>query len=236
MNNVMETRLVVVLDTNSVHYLDLFMRAALERGITVENIENEALIGGLYTTDRGYNKSLDKGKKIVSFILRKDVQIELSQVAKIELLCGRVRGAAIVSAAKEGIPDRMWSRINEVFIRDRTEADLVAIKNRVENLGASLESWGVIVVAGSEQQRTTDVLELAMAIVGYVYMSVADSIVYASAIAARADILITADRYLHDTINLIHNPSGRARYQDIKDELGRLCDGDFPQARSCAGL
>ena len=212
------------------------MRVALEKGIKVEDIENQGLVEGLYAADDGYNKSLEKGKKIVSFILREDGQIELSQVAKMELLCGRVRGAAIESAAKEGIPDRMWSRIDEKFIRDRTEREAVELRGRVEDLGPSLESWGVIVVVGSEQQRTTDVLELAMAIAGFVYMTVADSIVYASAIAARADLFITEDGYLHQTVNRIHNPSGRARYQQIKDELERLCDGRLPQARRCDSL
>ena len=179
-------RQVVVLDTNATHFLDLFVRAAINKGYTAKDTEDDQVISTLYSGDEAYNRSLEKGRKVVLFILRDDVQLELSQVAKIELLCGRIRGAAIESAAKEGIPDRMWTRIEERFIRDRTETDLAPMRQRVEALGDSLESWGIILTSQGDQQRTSDVLELALVIVGLVYMSAADSIVYATALAASA--------------------------------------------------
>jgi len=212
------------------------MRAALDAGLRAEDITDDARVAGIQTNEGEYNKSLRKGRNIVSYFLRDDVQVELSDVATIELLCGRVRGAAIVSAAKEGIPDRMWSRIQEQFIRDRTEQDLSEIRRNIENLGPSLESWGIIVAAGGERRHAADVLELAVAIVGSVYMSTTDSIVYASAIAAKADVVVTGDSYLRKTINLIHNPSGRMRFQIIKSELERLSNGDLPEAKDCADL
>ena len=235
MGTVQQQRLVVGLDTNSVHFLDLFMRASLEAGLGPEDIADESRFAVLQTSEKGYNESLGKGRKIVSFFLREDAQVELSEVAKIELLCGRARGAAILSAAKEGIPDRMWSRIGEEFISGRTDGELSNIKERVGNLGASLESWGIIVVDGGERRRAADVLELAVAIVGSVYMSATDSIVYASAIAANADVLVTDDRYLSKTINLLHNP-GETRFRNIKSELERLANGELPQAKDCASL
>lgn len=126
--------------------------------------------------------------------------MEFSHISKIELLCGRVRGAVIEDAAREGIPDRMWSRIGEREIRDGSnEADLRRIRDRVDDLGRTLEESGVIVGVASEAKRVLDILELATSIVGLVYMSVADSVVYASALAARADLLITGDSYLFQT-------------------------------------
>lgn len=229
-------RQVVVLDTNATHFLDLFVRAAIDSGYTAEDTEDDKVVSKLYTGDDTYNRSLEKGRKVISFILQDDVQLELSQVAKIELLCGKVRGAAIESAAKEGIPDRMWTRIDERFIRDRTETDLAPMRQRVEALGDSLASWGVILTSRSDQQRTSDVLELAMVIVGLIYMSAADSIVYATALAASADLFVTEDGYLHETVNLIHNPQGKPYYQRIKRELERLCDATMPEARRCDRL
>ena len=236
MGDVQQPRLVVGLDTNSMHYLELFMRASDEAGLGPQEIADDARFAVLQTTESGYNESLGKGRKIVSYFLREDAQVELSDVAKIELLSGRLRGAAILSAANEGIPDRMWSRIGEDFIRDRTEGALTNIKGKVGNLGASLESWGIIVATGGERRRAADVLELAVAIVGTVYMSATDGIVYASAIAANADVLVTDDRYLRKTINLIRNPSGKIRFQSIKNELERLSNGELPQAKDCASL
>ena len=228
-------RKVVVLDTNATHFLDLFVRAAVEKSYRAEDTEDDELVNRLYTADEGYNRSLKKGRSVIAFILRDDVQLELSQVAKIELLCGKVRGAAIESAAKEGVPDRMWTRIEETFIRDRTKTDLAGMTQRVEALGAALESWGVILTSDSDQS-TRDVLDLAMVIVGSVYMSAADSIVYATALAARADLFITEDGYLHQTVNLLHNPQGDPYYVGIKRRLEELCESALPEARRCRDL
>ena len=236
MNSGVTPRKVVFLDTNSVHYVDLFMHFARRNGFTADDIDEAKLLKRLQDERDGYRDSLQKGHKIVSFVLREDAQMEFSQVTKIELLCGRVKGSVIESAAREGVPDRMWSRIDERYIRDQSkEEDLRRIRTGVGGLNSVVEEWGVI-VASSEEQRPLDVLELAMSIVGFVYMSVADSIVYASAIAARADILVTGDGYLYHTVNLIHNPSGRCRYQNIKQRLESLSDGPLPQARSCDHL
>ena len=224
------------LDTNSVHYVDLFMHFARRNGFTADDIDEARLTQRLQHQHDRYREGIQKGHKNVSFVLREDAQIEFSQVTKIELLCGRVKGSVIESAAKEGVPDRMWSRIDEKYIRDQSrEEDLRRIRMRVGDFHSVVAEWGVI-VASSEEQRPLDVFELAMSIVGFVYMSVTDSIVYASAIAARADILVTGDGYLYHTVNLIHNPSDRPRYQNIKQNLERLGDGPLPIARSCDRL
>lgn len=229
-------RKVAFLDTNAAHYMDLFMKFARRNGFTSHDIDKDELSDRLDIEQDAYREGLQKGHKIVSFALREDAQIGFSQVTKIELLCGRVKGSVIESAAKERVPDRMWSRIDEEYIRDRSrDEDLRQIRSGVGDLDRTLDEWGIIVFAG-EEQRALDVLELAMAIVGFVYMSVADSIVYASAIAARADFLVTGDRYLYHTVNLIHNPSGRCRYQNIRRSLQSLGDGSLPQARSCDRL
>ncbi len=61
-------------------------------------------------------------------------------------------------------------------------------------------------------------------------------LVYAGAIAARAEVLITGDGYLFHTVNLIHNPSGRARYEAIQRHLEGLTAGSLPVARDCNQL
>ena len=114
MTNRNDGRSVVYLDTNSLHYLDLFVRYVQDSGYTVNDIGSEALARQLEQVDEvGYRKSLQKGRRIISFVLQEDAQVEFSHISKIELLCGRVRGAVIENAAKEGIPDRMWSRLGE---------------------------------------------------------------------------------------------------------------------------
>lgn len=228
-------REVVFLDTNTLHDLALFIRFAGDRGFTVNDIGNGRISHCIDQEDEAgyYKESLGKGHDVVSFVLRKDAQIEYSHVSMVELLCGRIRGAVIVRLAKEGAPERMWSRSDQKEIRERSELDLPDIRKRVNDLVTMLDNWDIIFV----ERESKGSLRLATDIVGLVYMSAVDSIVYAEAIAARADYLVTDDTYLHQTVNLIHNPSGRNRYQGIKQELQRLVDDDrLPLALQCSGL
>ena len=67
-----------------------------------------------------------------------------------------------------------------------------------------------------------DVLDLAKGINGLVYMEAMDSIIYANALLAEADLLFTRDRYLQKTVNLIHDPRGSDRYRRIQRKLKGL--------------
>ena len=230
-------RIVLFLDTNSLHYLDLFIRFSEENDLIAETDREvvEQHIDSL--DDEHYRDSIRCGCNIVHFALEEDALVEYSPVSKIELIAGRVKGAVIENAAKEGIPDRMWSRMYEKEIRDRSiTQDLERIRTRVDDFGSVLDRWNVAHVYGSSGSRTMDVLELASVVVGMVYMSTADSIVYASAIAAKADYFITGDSYLRETVNLIHNPSNRPRYLSVQRQLRTLSDGSLPQAKDCKGL
>ena len=230
-------REVVFLDTNALHYLSLFIGFARDNGFTVTDIGNENLARRIDQEDEpSYKISLWNGHKIVAFVIRTDAQIEFSHVSMVELLSGRIKGAAILNLAKEGVPERMWSTISEIEIRDRSESDLPRIKARVGELPSVLGEWDIVFGASSANYETIDVLELAMEVVGLIYMSAVDSIVYANAIAARADYLVTGDNYLRRTVNLIHNPSGSERYQQIKQALQRLSSSELPQARNCGNL
>lgn len=230
-------RRVVFLDTNTLHYLALFVRYTRDNGFTVKDISSGELRKRIdQEGETRYKKSLRRGHKLISFVLREDAQIEYSHVSMVELLCGRIRGAVIVRLAKEGAPERMWSWTNSGDIRDRSEPDLPDIRKGVHDLASVLTEWNII-FAARESTGNIDVLRLAMDIVGLVYMSAADSIVYAEAIAARADYFVTEDTYLRQTVNLIHNPSERDRYRKIKQKLQRVVDDDrLPLAYKCCGL
>ena len=229
-------REVAFLDTNTLHYLALFVRFACDKGFTVDDIDNGQLSDHIDQVDEaGYMESLRKGYDVVSFALHEDAQIEYSNASMVELLCGRIRGAFIERLAKGGVPERMWSRLDEKEIRERSGTDLPSIMRGVDDLRSVLDKWDIIFNVGTS--KGIDVLELAVKVVSLVYMSSVDSIVYAEAIAARADYLVTEDNYLRSTVNLIHNPSDRKRYQKIKQELQRFVDDDqLPLARNCHKL
>ena len=65
-----DVRPVVYLDTNSLHYLDLFVRYVQDNGFTVDDIGSEALVKKLEQVDEvGYRQSLQKGRRIISFVV-----------------------------------------------------------------------------------------------------------------------------------------------------------------------
>ena len=65
-----DVRPVVYLDTNSLHYLDLFVRYVQDNGFTVNDIGSEALVKKLEQVDEvGYRQSLQKGRRIISFVV-----------------------------------------------------------------------------------------------------------------------------------------------------------------------
>ena len=116
-------------------------------------------------------------------------------------MAGRARGKAIEKAAAEGIPDRMWTRLYESEISDRLIAtDLIAIGETVEGFRALLHDADIDTTVG-RSDRSRDVLELAKDVMGIVYMSAMDSIIYAGALVAEADHVISYDRYLKETVN-----------------------------------
>ena len=216
------------LDTNTLHYIGIYLEYAKEndlfpRGAKDTAKEKEAAaenVNNLAEVD--LKKSLKRGLETVYFLSTQDVQVEYAPVSELELLTGKTKGKAIMSAAKEGVPDRMWSRFREDEIRERVApTDLADIKYKVDGLTSMLEESGVAVKT-SRSDQTSEVLELAKGINGLVYMEAMDSIIYASAIIAQADYLFTADEYLKKTVNYIHGPCGNLHYEEIRRKLQQL--------------
>lgn len=233
MNNRQALQKVAFLDTNILHYIGIYLEYAKDREIfpwgpeeSMTAQKNAAVENVDGITEAGLKKSLKQGLETVAFFVTPDmdVQVQYSSISELELLNGRAKGKAILSAAEEGVPDRMWSRFREEEISAQVGvADLKEVKDRVDGLASMLEESGVFVkTSGGDETR--DVLELAKGINGLIYMEAMDSIIYASALIARADYLFTADRYLKETVNRIWRPDGRAPYEEIRRELRRLVE------------
>ena len=221
-------RKVVFLDTNTLHYIGIYLEYAKEKGLfpmgskdtakekeaAAENVNNLAEVA--------VRKSLKRGLETVDFLSRQDVYVQFAPVSELELLTGRTRGKAIMSAAREGVPDRIWSRFREGEIRERVSlTELEEIKDGVYELTSMLEESGVAVKTGGRDQ-TSELLELAKGINGLVYLEPVDSIIYASSLVAQADYLLTADGYLKQTVNYICGPGSEPRYDEIRKKLQEL--------------
>ena len=216
-------KLVVFLDTNALHLIHLYLARAEGEGLYPFAAGEDTIakarehLGNVQ--DSNLKKRLNQGLDIVAGLAdpEVDVRVEYSPVSELELMAGRAKGRAIVNAAGEGIPDRMWTRIYEEEISARlTTADLTDIKTSMERLGPAMERAGIPATV-SDPDRTRDVLDMAKEIAGLVYLGIADSVIYASALVAGADCLITRDEYFRKTVNRIRN--GENTYVEIKQKF-----------------
>ena len=196
-------RKVVFLDTNVLHFVSLYLSRAKEHGLFPfggDEAAAEKYLSNMAEADLA--KSLGKGLRVVLSLRRNDHRVEYSTASELELLAGRAKGKAIVRAAAEGVPDRMLSRSRhaEKDIAERLLAsDFTQIAEDVDGLSSMLQDAGIDATV-SNTDRGRDVLAIAKEVMGLVYLSVIDSVIYAEAIAAQADQMISADDYLRRVI------------------------------------
>ena len=212
-------RNVVFLDTNVLHFVGLYLSRAKDRRLFPfggDDAGAEEYLNGM--TEADLAGSLGKGLRVVMLLRRDNARVEYSTASELELLAGRARGKAIEKAAAERIPDRMWTRLGDKKIGKRLlPSDLTQIAERVDGLAGILQDAGIDATV-SNTDRGRDVLAIAREAMGLVYLSVMDSVIYAEAIAAQADQIISADAYLRKTVHRIKedtSPNGtRARLQE----------------------
>ena len=216
---------IAFLDTNTLHYIGLYLYHAKKNKLYpwiaeagTKDIESARENVSDFEEDK-LKRSLKRGLETVRVLLTQNVQVHYSPVSELELLTGKTRGQAILSAAEEGIPDRMWTRFYEDEIRSRLNpADMMGISMTVHRLSDTLEDSGVA-VKSNVQDRSQDALDLAKDINGLVYMQPMDSIIYASSIVAGADYFVTSDKSLRKTINRIYEGSSESSYERISKKL-----------------
>ena len=212
-------RKVVFLDTNVLHFVGLYLSRAKEHGLFPfggDDAAAEEYVNSM--TEADLAKSLGKGLRVVMSLRRDNPCVEYSTASELELLAGRAKGKAILKAAAEGVPDRMWSPLGEKDIAERLSAsDFTQIADGVDALSGMLQDAGIDATVSSTD-RGRDVLAIAKEVMGLVYLSVIDSVLYAEAIAAQADQMISADEYLRKTVRRIKkevSPEGTgARLQE----------------------
>ena len=219
---------VAFLDTNTLHYIGLYLEYANEKtlypmGEKLTEIEKNAAkneVDKLMGTNQ--KRNLKQGLETVYLLLTQDVEVQYSPVSEIELLAGKTRGKAFLISAEEGVPDRMWSHIQEEEIQELVDYTVsTELKNKVNEFSAMLDKLGVAVKTDTGEGANKEVMGLAKDINGLVYMSPMDSIIYASSLVAQADYLFTADDYLKKTVNDIRD-SYKDSFEDIRNQLRRF--------------
>ena len=243
---------VAFLDTNMLHYIGTYLGHAREANLYpwIANLasheEDDAIDEAKGSLDDcredGYRDSLKRGLSAIGRIRKAHVRAEYSLVSALELLSGRARGKAVLQAAAEGVPERMWSRFPDREVGRRvTGNDLREAKKGVDGIAQLLREAG-IEASATDAGRMRDVIDVANALGGVVFLSAMDSVIYANALAIEADYLLTADRYVRWVVNCIRNPDNQ-QFSEIKVKVEAivrrivLLDGDtvrLPEVRNGA--
>ena len=221
-------RKVVFLDTNVLHYVGLYLSRAKEHRLFPFGNDAAAAEDYLKTmTEVDLAGSLGKGMRVVRSLLRDNPRVEYSRASELELLVGRARGKAIEKAAAERVPDRMWTRLGDKNIGERLLAsDLTKIAEGVDRLGGLFQDAGIEATV-SNTERGRDVLAIAREVLGLAYLSVIDSVIYAEAIAAQADQIISADEFLRNTVHRIkEDTSPEGTGARLQERVGVLLSRD----------
>lgn len=223
-----EYRKVAFLDTDALHFVGLYITHAKCNGLypfgsrTDDRsaiAEAEQHLGSMPEVKS--TKSLHAGLNVLAWISRADIRVEYSPITELELMAGRLRGRALETAAKEGVPDRMWTRFygNEEEISSRLQLDdLKKVKIRVKELESNLEETGFFVTVSAERAR--EILDLAKELAGLIYMGVTDYIIYASALSTQAEYLITNDGYFSKVVNKTPDEINR----QIRERVGQIIE------------
>lgn len=202
---------LLFLDTNALHYARLYLGFAKQHnlppfGTSSDNPDD--VIKNRYKNRKKIGQSFKTGRKLVDYLLKQcneGAKIEYSPVTKVELMCGKLRGKAMLNAAEEGIPYRMWNRINEDEILDRLQSDVYEeVWQEMENLDDLFSSAGID-IEETDPERMKSVWLMAQQVLRFVFLDLGDCAVYASALLAEADELITDDGYFRTIVNGIEN-------------------------------
>lgn len=227
MNQRDNSQKMAFLDTNTLHYMGIYLahsnkyeypniyedkRSDLERRLKA-NKERE-------NSNDAYIKSVRQGFGVIDFLRAGNIRVEYSPISELELVSGRIKGAAILAAAQESIPDRMWSQFREPEVRERMSIkETQQVSARVNVFLETLKGLEIS-IGYSDLQKDRDVLRLAKEIVSLVYMAGMDSIIYAWAIFSRADYLITFDESFKEVVDKVHKAADD-RYRHIASKLKR---------------
>jgi len=226
--NASEFAPVIFLDTNAVHQAVLTVSFCEEHNLDIATIdrtlfEQEVKDQGLVHTATCYKN----GYYVLRYLLKRiqyepDTEFWYSPMTRLELLCGGLRGEAIVSASKARVPNRWYSRLDEKEIRQYLEPSGYESVSQKE--GANSELLERVGVTLQEATGNREVLNCAAELLQAVFVDVQDCVVYASAFELQVDEFISLDQYVNSIAEWISNPGSasadlQSRFQTAKSRM-----------------
>ena len=231
MNNSVDTQVVGFLDTNVLHYVSLYLKFAASRDLFPLAVDPAATSAA--HVPEAQTRIVDEAEKDLRQSLLRGLGVRYAPVSELELIAGRLRGRAIVKAAQEALPDRMWSKFDEGEIRRRlTPTDCLEVAIEAASIVPALGGAGLAVLP-VDTSDTSYILDLTRFLARLVYLQPLDAIIYSAALVAQAHEFYTADGYLLRTVNRIGNPQRSPEQQkmsrQIKERVAELMGWDVTE-------
>ena len=197
------------MDTNALHYVRLCLGHAKQHDLhpfgKSPNGWQELTTDFDTITPQRRRENMQTGVKMLQFVEAQGAQIEFSPMSEIEMVGGLIRAKALLHAARDGSPHRMFTNITAGEIAATVSAaDMQEVGAEVDQLPELLDRLD-ITVTPSDPGAGLDTLRVAAQLTRIRYMEPADAVIFVGAILAQADYLITSDRYLRSTANQLLN-------------------------------
>jgi hypothetical protein len=224
---------VVFLDTNAVQYATLTLSFASAHGIDLATEDVANIKAAVKAQGLGAEDYYAKGAWIVRYLIRRASENAVywySPVTTLELLCGALRGEAVKRAANIGVPNRWFTHLAEPEVWTHLEPDgYAAVQTQRINVEALFDAANIVL---NEQRLEKEVWVIARTLMENVFIGVQDCVIYASALVAQADELITIDSFFRKAACYTTNPGGAPqmlvnRFQAVRDAIVNACSQEF---------
>jgi hypothetical protein len=207
-------RKTVFLDSNYIIYLSLFFKLCITVG---HQPDDSTILGSKALAKCGVEKSklemgrLEDGKKLFDYLtaeVQRGSEIVTSRFCELEFLHLLLERQADENLLKAGVPFRLRTRKHGLlYLKSLEPEDYAKVSSEYEQLKDKLSEYGIemkILEKVAEYQQK--IIETAKIVIGSIMIEAPDAFVYAAAVVAEADELLTTDETLKLIANKLRNP------------------------------
>lgn len=215
-------RKTVFLDSNYIIYLSLFFRLCT---VVKHQPADSTILSSEALAKCGVKKSkleigrLKDGKKLFDYLtaeVQQGSEIVTSSFCELEFLHLLLERQADENLLKAGVPFRLRVKKHGLSYLTSLEAeDYTKVSNEYEQIKDKLSEYGIemkILEKSAECQQ--QIIETAEIVIGNIMIEAPDAFVYAAAVVAEADELLTTDETLRSIANRLRNP-GEEEWKSI---------------------
>lgn len=208
-------RKTVFLDSNYIIFLSLFIELCIAID---EDPANPSVLEGKTLADHGLQKKileidrLKDGKKLFDYLMmetQNDSDIISSRFCELEFLSLLLERRADKNLLTAGVPFRLRSKKHGLLYLSSLEpTDYTEVTHEYERLKDKLSEYGInMKILEDISDYQSQIIETAKIVMGNIMIDVPDAIVYAGAVVAEADELLSTDETLTLIANRLRNPS-----------------------------